>query len=72
MAEWHVSGPYQQQQHTGVPAQSGGGPEWYSAGGASQYSATSYSYETSRGTQGGAAYGSFEDEAPLLEGGKRP
>jgi hypothetical protein len=68
MSEWHVSAPFQQQRHTAGGAQAGGAPEWYNAGGAGQYAATSYSYDMPRGGQSGAAYGSFEDEPPLLEG----
>lgn len=71
MSEWNVPGPYQQQQRPvapGQPAGAGSGVEWYS-GGAQQYAATSYSYEVPRGGRSAAAYGSFEDEAPLLEGG---
>lgn len=73
MSEWHVSAPYQQQRHNAVPAQpAGSGVEWYS-GGAQQYASTSYgsTYGGAQGGQGGAAYGSFEDEAPLLEGAAR-
>lgn len=50
--------------------QQGGGVEWYaSSSGAAQYGAGSYGYEMpASGGGGGAAYGSFENEAPLLEG----
>lgn len=70
MAEWHVSG-YGQQRHPVQPQQpAAGGVEWYSGTGAAQYGASStYNYDAPVGAQGGgAAYGSFEDEAPLLEG----
>lgn len=68
MAEWHVSGQYQQQRHPAVaPQAGGGGVEWYSAGAGSQYAASSYSYDVP-GAQSAAAFGSFEEEPPLLEG----
>ncbi len=64
MADWQVH-----QRHPGAQ-QPGGGVEWYaSSSGAAQYGAGSYGYEMpASGGGGGAAYGSFEDEAPLLEG----
>jgi hypothetical protein len=64
MSEWAVPAQYPQQRQ--MAAQ----PEWYSAGGTAQYASTSYnSYDMPGGGQSsGAAYGSFEDEAPLLEG----
>ncbi|PSC76290.1 integral membrane Yip1-family isoform B [Micractinium conductrix] len=64
MTEWHVSGQYSQQRHPAAgPA---GGVEWYSAGAGQQYGASTYSYDMPGG-QGGAAFGSFDDEPPLLE-----
>ena len=74
MAEWHLSGQYAQQrpQQPAAGGGAGGAPEWYSSGGTYAASSSSYSYEApgvgGRGA-GGAAYGSFEEEAPLLEGG---
>ncbi len=43
--------------------------EWYQTGGA-DFSANSadYTYDAMGGTSTSATYGSFEDEAPLLEG----
>ena len=43
--------------------------EWYQTGGA-DFSASSadYTYDAMGGTSTSATYGSFEDEAPLLEG----
>ncbi|KAL4441443.1 hypothetical protein ABPG77_001947 [Micractinium sp. CCAP 211/92] len=69
MAEWHVSAQYQQQRHPaaqGGPA-GAGGVEWYSAGSNAQYGASSYGGYDVSASQSGAAYGSFEDEPPLLE-----
>ena len=61
MSEFHLSQsrPYQPQQPN---------VEWYSAG-SSQYGPSSYgsAYGPASNT-GGGAYGSFEDEPPLLEG----
>lgn len=70
MAEWHVSAQYHQQRHPQAAPAAQGGPEWYSGGpSAASYGGSSYSYDMPGGGQsGGAAYGSFEDEAPLLEG----
>ncbi|PRW51047.1 YIPF5-like protein [Chlorella sorokiniana] len=63
MTDWQVH-----QRHP-TAQQPGGGVEWYaSSTGAAQYGAGSYGYEMpASGGGGGAAYGSFEDEAPLLE-----
>lgn len=73
MAEWHASGYAQQRHNAGQSG--GGGVEWYSGGGSQAYSATgsSYNYDVPGGAggAGGAAYGSFEAEAPLLEGEAR-
>lgn len=48
--------------------------EWYSGGGAagSQFASASspYAAYSAPSSSGAAAYGSFEDEAPLLEGGR--
>jgi len=50
-----------------VPQQSGAGVEWYSVSGTQQqYGA--YQYDQNVATNSGATYGTFEDEAPLLEG----
>lgn len=69
MAEWHVSAPYQQQRHPAAQGGPAGGVEWYSAGTSAQYGASSYGGYDMSAAQSGAAYGSFEDEPPLLEGG---
>ena len=47
------------------PPPGGGGVEWYSAGTGGYNAAMDYSY-TNPGTS--AAYGTFDDEPPLLEG----
>ena len=52
----------------GHPPGGGGAPvEWYQAGGA-QFAAADYSYPAADGGPSSGAYGSFEDEPPLLEG----
>lgn len=56
--------------HSGAsrPPGGGGAPvEWYQAGGA-QFAAADYSYPAADGGPTSGAYGSFEDEPPLLEG----
>ena len=45
--------------------------EWYQAGGA-QFAAADYSYPAADGGPTSGAYGSFEDEPPLLEGALPP
>jgi len=46
----------------------GGSVEWYQAGG-TRFAAADYNYPAADGAaSSSAAYGSFEDEAPLLEG----
>lgn len=46
------------------------GVEWYSAGSSSHhYAQQSYGYDVHATGSVGAAYGSFDDEPPLLEGG---
>lgn len=68
MAEWHQPGPQQ-----------GGSVDWYSEGGSAQSYASAPAAQAYGGYggggghgSGGAAYGSFEDEPPLLEGGCAP
>jgi hypothetical protein len=49
-----------------------GNVEWYAAT-TTQYASTSYTqYDQGLANNGGAAYGSFDDEAPLLEGRSCP
>ena len=66
MSEYGLSGA----QNQGYAAPSYAPPpasnvEWYSSG-PQQY--TTYAYDQSYASSSGAAYGTFEDEAPLLEG----
>ena len=50
--------------------QPGAGVEWYSAGTGGYDSTADYSY--SAGPSSSAAFGTFDDEPPLLEGDSRP
>jgi hypothetical protein len=62
MAEFNIGGPQQYAAYGGQPAQpAGANVDWYTA--------PSYgSYVYDQASTSGAAYGSFEDEPPLLEG----
>ena len=72
MSEFHLSAglgqpqyAYQQPQQPNV--------EWYSAGTAGhQYVQQPYGAFDAHSSNTGAAFGSFEDEPPLLEGAVRP
>ena len=62
MSEFHLNQQYAYQQ----PQPN---VEWYSAATSAQYAPQSYGgYEAHGSTSAAAAYGSFDDEPPLLEG----
>lgn len=66
MSEYGLSGVQQRPNNAyQYPQQNAANVEWYS-GEASNYGA--YTYDPTVASNSGAAYGTFEDEAPLLEG----
>lgn len=71
MSEYGLSGAqYRGNQPAQYMAQTAPNVEWYSPAAQQQY-ASYGAYDTNYQSSGGGAYGSFEDEAPLLEGTRR-
>ena len=70
MAEYGLSGTqYRGQPAQQYAAQSAPNVEWYSSSTQQQQQYNSYAYDQGYATNtSGAAYGTFDDEAPLLEG----
>lgn len=72
MAEFNLGQTLGQPQYPSYaqPQQPSGSMEWYSGGSSAHYgSQHTYAYDA-HASSSGAAYGSFEDEPPLLEGGR--
>ena len=71
MSEFHMAGAHSQQAYTAQYRQPAPNVEWYAPQATSNSNfASSYAFDQGFAANSGAAYGSFDEEPPLLEGAR--